>query len=137
MTEGSSTVVVAGEAAVVVGSALTVATGFSWTFLATFLVRFVAVLFALTVFFAVVFDFLEALACLPFFFAALRTISVVISFSSSYSVRKIALHRSKIRVIFYQCSIRAMTGGDVFSWSGCTFPANLIILYLIVALLLP
>lgn len=82
--------------AVAEGSSITVATGFSWTFLVTFLVRFVAVLFALTVFFAVVFDFLEALACLPFFFAVLRTISVVISFSSSYSVRKIALHRSKI-----------------------------------------
>lgn len=41
-------------------------------------------------------------------------ILVVISFSCSYSVRKIAL-------FFYPCSIRAMIGGKVFRQTGCAF----------------
>jgi hypothetical protein len=73
--------VAAGEAsAVVVGGSVAVAAGFSSDFLTTFLVRFVvvAVILVLAAFFAVAFDFLEVLVCLPFFFAtllALRTIS--------------------------------------------------------------
>lgn len=71
--------VAVGEASVVVvvGS-VAVAAGFSSDFLTTFLVRFVvAVILVLAAFFAVAFDFLEVLVCLPFFFAsllALRTI---------------------------------------------------------------
>lgn len=89
--EGSAAVVVAGVAApVAIGSeAAVVAACLSLT-LTIFLVRFVTVLFALAVFFAKGFDFLDTLP-LPFFFAtllALRTILAVISFPSSYSVRK-------------------------------------------------
>lgn len=71
--------VAVGEAsAVVVVGSVAVAAGFSSDFLTTFLVRFVvAVILVLAAFFAVAFDFLEVLVCLPFFFAsllALRTI---------------------------------------------------------------
>jgi hypothetical protein len=97
---GSAAVVAAGAASVVVGSIeAVVTTGFSSTFLATFLVRLAAVFFVLTDFFATVFDFLDTLVLVPFFFAALlalRTILIVTSFPCSYNFRRMTLYRSKI-----------------------------------------